>query len=94
MIIIWVDFGPIIACLIHRVTRCRGYRGACVELPNPNSWQKNLSILKWDKLHKAQESAVSALDDIIIHQGDHGANQGVTGLTKIKSIKYLMTNAY
>ena len=25
-----VDFGPNTACLIHRVTRCRGYRDACV----------------------------------------------------------------
>ena len=33
---IWrVAFGPITACLMHRVTRCRGYRGACVGLSNP-----------------------------------------------------------
>ena len=25
-----VDFEPITACPINRVTRCRGYRGACV----------------------------------------------------------------
>ena len=30
---IWgVDFGPNTACLIHRVTRCRGYRGSYVGL--------------------------------------------------------------
>ena len=28
-----VHFGPNTACLIHRVTRCRGYRDACVGLP-------------------------------------------------------------
>ena len=25
-----VDFGPSTVCLSHRVTRCRGYRDACV----------------------------------------------------------------
>ena len=30
------------ACLIHRVTRYRGYRGACVGLSNPTFWQRNL----------------------------------------------------
>ena len=44
---IWgVDFGPNTACLIHRVTRCRAYRGACVGLPNPTFRQRNLSSLK------------------------------------------------
>ena len=41
-----VDFGPNTACLIHRVTRCRGYRDACVGLPKPIFWQRNLSSLK------------------------------------------------
>ena len=35
-------FGPNTACLIHRVTRCREYRGACVGLPNPTFWQRNI----------------------------------------------------
>ena len=39
-------FGPNTACLIHRVTRCRAYRGACVGLPNPTFWQSILSSLK------------------------------------------------
>ena len=41
-----VDFGPNTACLIHRVTRCRGYRDACVGLPKPTFRQRNLSSLK------------------------------------------------
>ena len=41
-----VDFGPNTACLIHRVTRCRGYRDACVGVPKPTFWQRNLSSLK------------------------------------------------
>ena len=44
-----VDFGPI------TLTRCRGYRGACVGLPKPTLWQRNL--------HKVQESASSAVGD-------------------------------
>ena len=43
-------FGPDTACLIHRVTRCREYRGACVGLPNPTFWQRNLSSLKLDQI--------------------------------------------
>ena len=33
-------FGPNTACLIHRVTRYRAYRGTCVGLPNPTFWQQ------------------------------------------------------
>ena len=59
-----VDFGPKTAYLIHRVTRCRGYRGACVGLPNPSFWQRNLSSLKWDQItHQVQESAGSTVGD-------------------------------
>ena len=41
-----VDFGHVTACLIRRVTTCRGHRGACLGLPNSTFWQK-LSSLKW-----------------------------------------------
>ena len=35
------------------VTRCRGYTGACVGLPNPVIWQRNFSSLKWDQITKS-----------------------------------------
>ena len=38
------------------------------------------------KLHKVQESAVSAVADISIHQGDQAAIHGVTGQTKIYNL--------
>ena len=41
-----VDFEPNTACLIHRVTRCRGYRDAYVGLPKPTFWLRNFSSLK------------------------------------------------
>ena len=61
------------------VTRCRGYTGACVGLPNPIIWQSIYGI----KLQKVQESAGSAVGDISIHKGDQAAIQGVTGQTKL-----------
>ena len=45
-----VVFGPNTACLIHRVTRCRAYRGACVGFSNPTFWQRSLSSLEWDQI--------------------------------------------
>ena len=50
-----VDFGPNTACLIHRVTRGRGYRDACVGLPKPTFWQRNLSSLKMGSNYTSAE---------------------------------------
>ena len=37
---------------------------ACVELPNPTFWQRNLSSLKWEYVtHKVQKSAISVVGD-------------------------------
>jgi len=47
---IMLCFVPNTACLIHRVTRSRAYRGACVGLPNPTFCQRNFSSLKWDQI--------------------------------------------
>ena len=77
-----VDFGPNTACLIHRVTRCRGYRDACVGLPKPTFWQRNLSSLKMGSSYTSAESADSAVRDISIHQGDQAAIQGGQGKPK------------
>ena len=60
------------------VTKCKCYTGACVGLPNPIIWQRNLSSLKWDQITQVQESAGSAVGDISIHQGDQAVIQGVT----------------
>ena len=54
-----VDFGPNTACLIHRVTRCRGYRDACVGLPKLTFWLRNCHHSKWDQITQVQESAGS-----------------------------------
>ena len=43
---IQLHFGPMTACLVHRVTRCRGYRGALVRLSYPTFWLRNLSSIK------------------------------------------------
>ena len=48
-----VNFRPITACLIHTVTVCRGYRGACVGFLNPTFWQRNLPSLKWDQITRS-----------------------------------------
>ena len=86
MKILRVNFGPITACLIHIVTRCRGYRGACIGLPNPTFGKEICQHSNVIKLHKVQESAGSALGDISIHLGDQAAIQGVTGQTKMNNL--------
>ena len=48
-------FGPNTACVIRRETRCRAYRNACVGLPNPTFWQRNLSSLKWDQITQSAQ---------------------------------------
>ena len=47
---------------------------------------------KWDQITQVQESAVSAVRDISIQQGDQAVIQGVTG--QKNSIMCLMANAY
>ena len=69
--------------LVSVVTRYKCYTGACVGLPNPTIWLRNLSSLK---LHKVQESAGSAVGDISIRQGDQAAIQGVTEQTKMYNL--------
>ena len=81
-----VDVGPNNACLIHRVLRCRVYRGACVELPNPTFWQRNLSSLKWDQITQSAGICWFRLRHIDIHQDDQATIKGVTGLTKINNL--------
>ena len=63
LIFVRVDFGPITACLIHRVTRRRGYSGACVGLPNPTFCREICHHSNRIKLHKVQESAAFAVVD-------------------------------
>ena len=61
---IWrVDSGHITASLIHRVTTYRGYRGACVGLPNPTFLQRNFDHSNGMKLYKVQDFSGSAVDD-------------------------------
>ena len=91
--ILRVDFGPITACLIHRVTT-RTYvhispwwqyaevTGEAVEeFPIPPFGKHICHHSNGIKLHNMQKSAGSAVGDISIHQGDQAAIQGVTGQT-------------
>ena len=48
---------------MHRVTRCRGYRGACLRLPNPSFDKDIFHHSNSTKLHKVQESTVLATRD-------------------------------
>ena len=75
-----VDIEPIAACLIHRVTRCRGYRGASVGLPNPTFWQGNVSSLKSDQI---TQSAGIRRFRLRRYVADQAAIRGVTGKHKL-----------
>ena len=72
-----LDFGPNTACLIHRVTRCRGYSQT-----NPPFGKEICHHTKWDQISQVQESAGSAVGDVSIHQGDQAAIQGGQGKQK------------
>ena len=53
------------------------------DFPNPRFGKEIYHHLKWDQVTQVQESAVSAIGDISINQGDQAAIQGGQGKHKL-----------
>ena len=86
-------FGPNTACLIHRVARCRGYRDACVGLPKPTLWQRNLSSLKMGSIYTSAGIRWFRRRRYKCPPGRPGWNPrgtGQTGINNLKCVWWLM----